>query len=108
MPYNSYIDVSNFSSPLHLVNYLKEIINDENRYKSYFEWKNNYLFPSVSYLKLYFKTLFLSLIDGKITFPFYQSYSQVVSIFPTLLLGYGGPPSNFSLNTSLCGKHIIK
>ena len=42
MPYNSYIDVSNFSSPLHLVNYLKEIINDENRYKSYFEWKNNH------------------------------------------------------------------
>ena len=42
LPYNSYIDAFNFSSPQHLANYLKIVENDEKLYKSYFEWKNNY------------------------------------------------------------------
>ena len=42
MPYNSYIDVKNFSSPENLANFIKEIGNDKNKYNSYFDWKHEY------------------------------------------------------------------
>jgi alpha-1,3-fucosyltransferase len=42
MPYNSYIDVLNFTSPKELAEYIKEVASDENKYNSYFEWKKEY------------------------------------------------------------------
>ena len=41
MPHNSYIDVLNFSSPKKLAKYLREIGNDQDKYNSYFYWKNH-------------------------------------------------------------------
>ena len=42
MPYNSYIDAFNFSSPESLANYLKTVGSDVNKYNSYFDWDQNY------------------------------------------------------------------
>jgi hypothetical protein len=42
MPYNSYIDVFNFSTPQSLANYLKIVGSDVNKYDSYFDWHKNY------------------------------------------------------------------
>jgi hypothetical protein len=42
MPYNSYIDVFNFSTPQSLANYLKTVGSDVNKYNSYFDWDKNY------------------------------------------------------------------
>jgi glycoprotein 3-alpha-L-fucosyltransferase len=42
MPFNSYIDVFNFSTPKSLANFLQTISSDINKYNSYFDWDNNY------------------------------------------------------------------
>ena len=42
MPFNSYIDARNFTSPKELARFLIDIGNDEEKYSSYFEWKEKY------------------------------------------------------------------
>ncbi|KAG4067381.1 hypothetical protein HA402_015817 [Bradysia odoriphaga] len=42
LPYNSYIDVMNFTSPEKLVNYLQYVGSNESVYKSYFHWRKDF------------------------------------------------------------------
>ena len=42
LPPNSYIDVSDFSSPKMLKDYMIELNSNETLYRSYFDWKYNY------------------------------------------------------------------
>ena len=51
LPYNSYIDVQNFTSAKDLTDYLNLVALDYNLYNSYFEWKKNF---SVTDLSLQF------------------------------------------------------
>ena len=39
VPKGSYIDASDFDTPYDVANYLKEVLDDEDMYNSYFEWK---------------------------------------------------------------------
>lgn len=41
MPKNSYIDVANFTTTKHLTDYLDQVANNEQMYKSYFDWKRD-------------------------------------------------------------------
>ena len=49
MPFNSYIDVFNFSTPKSLVNYLQIVGSHEDIYNSYFEWKYHYCSEQIHY-----------------------------------------------------------
>lgn len=42
MPYNSYIDVRNFSSASEFLEYVQLVANDEKLFNSYFDWKREY------------------------------------------------------------------
>ena len=42
LPSNSYIDVSDFSSPKFLADYMMKVDSNETLYRSYFNWKYNY------------------------------------------------------------------
>lgn len=42
LPYNSYIDITNFTSVEELVRYMQYVGNNETIYKSYFEWRKKY------------------------------------------------------------------
>ena len=42
LPANSYIDVSNFTSPMHLADYLLTLNEDDTLYRRYFEWKHTF------------------------------------------------------------------
>jgi len=42
MPFNSYIDVFNFTSHQNLAEYLKTVSSNEKLYNSYFDWKKNF------------------------------------------------------------------
>ena len=50
LPYNSYIDVSNFTSIEELSDYLIKVMNDKHLYETYFEWKKHFC---VSYVEFY-------------------------------------------------------
>ena len=42
LPPNSFIDVRDFNSPQELAAFLKEVAQDDARYRKYFEWKTLY------------------------------------------------------------------
>jgi hypothetical protein len=67
MPYNSYIDVFNFSSPKSLADFLTKVGSDLNIYNSYFEWNNNYCSRETNY------TYFCSLCE-KLNYPSTNKY----------------------------------
>ncbi len=49
MPFNSYIDVFNFTTAEKLANYLKAVGSDEKLYNSYFEWKTSHCVRNKGY-----------------------------------------------------------
>ena len=48
LPVNSYIDVTDFSSPRMLADYLLQVHNNDTLYRSYFSWKHKYSCGSTS------------------------------------------------------------
>ena len=43
-PPNSYIDVANFTSPQHLVNFLKRLDKDDGAYNKFHAWRRDYVY----------------------------------------------------------------